>query len=136
MAETGRDWDKWIPFLLFAYREVPQCSTGFSSFELLYGRQVRGPLDMLKEEWMAEKPAQCSVISYVLQMRDKLETSRTLAKENLQDAQKVWYDNHAREKDLKPGQKVIVLLPCSLQVHANCWPSGKCHNPKTWPCNI
>ncbi len=114
VAETGRDWDKWIPFLLFAYREVPQCSTGFSPFELLYGRQVRGPLDMLKEEWTAEKPAQCSVISYVLQMRDKLETFRTLAKENLQDAQKrqkVWYDNHAREKNLKPGQKVLVLLP-------------------------
>lgn len=50
VAETGRDWDKWILFLLFAYREVPQCSTGFSPFELLYGRQVRGPLDMLKEE--------------------------------------------------------------------------------------
>lgn len=114
VAETGRDWDKWIPFLLFAYREVPQCSTGFSPFELLYGRQVRGPLDMLKEEWTAEKPAQCSVISYVLQMREKLETIRTLAKENLQDAQKrqkVWYDNHAREKNLKPGQKVLVLLP-------------------------
>lgn len=55
-----------------------------------------------------------SVISYVLQMRDKLETFRTLAKDNLQDAQKkqkVWYDTHARERDLKPGQKVLVLLP-------------------------
>ena len=34
--------------LLFAYQEVPQASTGFSPFDLLYGRAVNGPLDMLK----------------------------------------------------------------------------------------
>ena len=34
----GKDWDKLIPFLLFAHREVPQASTGFSPFEHLYGR--------------------------------------------------------------------------------------------------
>ena len=28
-TESGKDWDKLIPFLLFAYREVPQSSTGF-----------------------------------------------------------------------------------------------------------
>ena len=38
--EEGKDWDKWVPYLLFAYREVPQSSTGFSPFELVYGRQV------------------------------------------------------------------------------------------------
>ena len=46
--KEGKDWDKMIPYLLFAYREVPQSSTGFSPFELLYGR---GPLDILREAW-------------------------------------------------------------------------------------
>lgn len=49
MAKEGKDWDKLLPYLLFAYREVPQASTGFSPFELLYGRAVRGPLDMIRE---------------------------------------------------------------------------------------
>lgn len=49
-SEEGKDWDKLIPYVLFAYREVPQESTGFSPFELLYGREVRGPLDVLKEK--------------------------------------------------------------------------------------
>ena len=44
-TEDGKGWDKLLPYLLFAYREVPQASTGFSPFELFYGRQVRGPLD-------------------------------------------------------------------------------------------
>ena len=39
--QEGKDWDKLVPYLLFAYREVPQASTGFSPFELLYGRDVR-----------------------------------------------------------------------------------------------
>lgn len=47
VSDTGKDWDKWLPFLLFAYREVPQSSTGFYPFELIYGHQVRGPLDVL-----------------------------------------------------------------------------------------
>ena len=50
-TDGGKEWDKKIPYLLFAYREVPQASTGFSPFDLLYGRDVRGPLDILKEVW-------------------------------------------------------------------------------------
>ena len=35
---------------VFAYHEVQQESTGLSPLELLYGRDVRGPLNVLKEE--------------------------------------------------------------------------------------
>ena len=49
VTEGGKDWDRLLPYLLFGYREVPQVSTGFSPFEFLYGRSVRGLLDVLKE---------------------------------------------------------------------------------------
>ena len=32
--DEGKDWDQFLPYLLFAYREVPQASTGFSPFEI------------------------------------------------------------------------------------------------------
>ena len=61
--EEGKDWDCLLPYLLFAYCEVPQASTGFSPFELVYGRHVRGPLDVLKETWTASKHAtECCVV--------------------------------------------------------------------------
>ena len=41
------EWDSLVPYVLFSYHEVPQESTGFSPFELIYGRDVRGPLDAL-----------------------------------------------------------------------------------------
>ncbi|KAL5516832.1 hypothetical protein EMCRGX_G002255 [Ephydatia muelleri] len=78
----GQDWDKWLPYVLFAYREVPQASTGFSPFELVYGRQVRGPLDILKETW--EAPSQGSdesIVSYVLSVQERLAKSDGIGEE-------------------------------------------------------
>ena len=66
-SKDGKDWDNLIPYLLFAYREVPQSSTGFSPFELLYGRQVQGPSTE-------------SVVSYVLAMRKILSRMQELVK--------------------------------------------------------
>ena len=110
----GKDWDKLLPYLLFAYREVPQSSTGFSPFELLYGRPIRGPLDILRESWEAEKKTDESVVSHILSIREKLEKMSELARQNLlssQKAQKRWYDQTARERSFQPGDQVLILLP-------------------------
>ena len=117
MSDTGDNWDQWLPYLLFAYREVPQASTGYSPFELLYGRQVRGPLDILREAWMGEgSQPPTNIVDYVLKMRDKLEELSSLAHDNLAQAQagqKTWYDRTARSRTFNPGQKVLLLLPSS-----------------------
>lgn len=63
VSHTGLDWGQWLPYLLFAYREVPQASTEFSPFELLYGRQVRGPLDLLQEHWENPIGDQANVVA-------------------------------------------------------------------------
>ena len=115
-TQEGKDWDKLIPYLLFAYREVPQASTGFSPFELIYGRPVRGPLDILKESWETSNRSDESIVSYVLTMREKLEKMSELVQENLtraQQQQKRWYDQTAREREFTSGDQVLVLLPTS-----------------------
>ena len=53
-TEQPREWNKLIDPLLFAYREVPHESTGFSPFELLYDRSVKGPMKILKEIWTGD----------------------------------------------------------------------------------
>ena len=112
--EDRKDWDKLISYVLFAYREVPQESTGFAPFELLYGQDIREPLDILKEEWESSPKSDHSVISHILLMRERLEQMSALAQENLrwvQTQQKAWYNRNARERTLKPGDRVLVLLP-------------------------
>ena len=41
-------WDEGVHLLLFAAREAVQETLGFSPFELVFGRTVRGPLKLLK----------------------------------------------------------------------------------------
>ena len=113
-CEEGKDWDRLIPYLLFAYREVPQESLGFSPFEMVYGRDLRGPLDVLRETWVSDGRSGENVISYVLLVRERMERMWEEAKENLQVAaakQKTWYDRSARERSFQPGEEVLVLLP-------------------------
>ena len=49
--EQPNEWHRYINPLLFAYRQVPQETTGFGPFELLFGRSIRGPIQILRELW-------------------------------------------------------------------------------------
>ena len=123
-TKEGKDWDKLIPYLLFAYREVPQASTGFSPFELLYGHQVRGPLDILRETWEASPKSSESVVSHVLSMHDKMAKLQELVHDNLtkaQQTQRSWYDQNARNREFSPGDRVLVLLPTATNKLLAVW---------------
>ena len=106
----------YINPLLFAYCEVAQESTGFSPFELLYGRAVRGPMFILKELWTkeVEAPEVKNSYHYVFELREKLEDTLKIAHEEWQKAQqkgKHYYDRKAKLRKFQPGDKVLVLLP-------------------------
>ena len=84
--------------MLFAYREVPQASTGLSPFELIYGRDVGGPLDVLKGKWIQPKPEGNDIINYVNKVHERVKTAKKIVYENMtkaQKKQKKWYDQEA-----------------------------------------
>ena len=74
-----KDWDKWLPFVLFASRDSPHAATGFSPFELLFGREVRGPSLALRELWTAGKRVPKSVADFVLETKKTMEESIKIA---------------------------------------------------------
>ena len=53
-SQLPKEVYRMLKILLFAYREVPNESIGFSPFKLLFGRYVLGPLDILEETWEAD----------------------------------------------------------------------------------
>ena len=72
--EQPCDWDRYLQAVLFAYREVPQASAGFSPFELLYGKTVRGPMQLLKELWAGENTSEVhNAYQYDFYLRNRLE---------------------------------------------------------------
>jgi transposase InsO family protein len=53
---TNPQWDEGVPLLLFAALDAVQASFGFSSFQLMIGCSVRGPLKLFKEIWTNDVP--------------------------------------------------------------------------------
>uniref|UniRef100_A0A8C1ZTE6 Gypsy retrotransposon integrase-like protein 1 n=1 Tax=Cyprinus carpio TaxID=7962 RepID=A0A8C1ZTE6_CYPCA len=111
VQEDAKNWDRWLEPLLFAVRDVPQASTGFSPFELLYGRQPRGVLDVLKETWEDGRSDSKNEIQYVMDLRAKLHTLWRLSMENLlqgQGRQSQLYNRGTKLREFAPGDKVLI----------------------------
>ena len=65
-------WDTALPWVLSAYREVPVETLGCSSFELMFGRTVSGPLQIVKSAWLQEtdlSTAKQNVVEFILNTR-------------------------------------------------------------------
>ncbi|GFO28529.1 gypsy retrotransposon integrase-like protein 1 [Plakobranchus ocellatus] len=115
-SEQPRQWHRYINHLLFAYREMPQESTHFDPFELLYGRTVRGSMHIIRELWTKkiEEPDVKSSYEYVLNLRERLDDTLKIARverEKAQGRQKHYYDRTAKRRKFSVGEKVLVLLP-------------------------
>merc|ERR1711963_82603 len=84
--DNENSWDRLLQYVLFAYREVPQETTGFSPFELVYGREARGPVALVKDLWLntQELPEAKSAFCYVWDLKKKLQHSCELACERTQ----------------------------------------------------
>lgn len=114
LSTTGTNWHESLPYILFAYRELPHSSTGHSPFELLYGRNPRGPLDILKEEWAEPPSQQKDVVTFLTDTYRKLEQAHLSAKSNESAAKEDmahYYNKRSKMRSLKPADLVLVLLP-------------------------
>jgi len=71
--------------MLFAIREAPQETLGFSPFELLFGRKVRGPLKLVKDKFLNDSSDHnhTTVSAYLKNLKDTLAKVRQIAKDNL-----------------------------------------------------
>lgn len=115
-TDRPKDWDRYINAALFAYREAPQESLGFSPFELLYARPVRGPMTILRELWTnnIEDEEVKTTYQYVVDLREKMEAVIDIAHQNLKSAsakQKAHFDKSAKQRSFQIGDKVLLLLP-------------------------
>ncbi|GFW26027.1 hypothetical protein TNCV_3316991 [Trichonephila clavipes] len=128
VQEHGSDWDLHLPFLLFAYREIPHSTTGMSPFQLVYGRLPSGLISLLKEVWVGERNIQTtlsrSVEKYLEDLIEKLRKAHEIAAETAEATQNnyaSYYNLRSREKQFKVGDKVLVLLPSSTHKLMKTW---------------
>ena len=128
MQQHGRQWHKFVPLMLWALREVPNATTGASPYMLVYGRNPRGPLTVLKESWTGENDTSASlaqlVADYLLDLRSKLSEAAEFAQSHTDAAQQSYaahYNLRARQKKFQEGDQVIVLAPENTGKMGNRW---------------
>ena len=111
--ERRKEWDNILKFFLFAYRSAPHANTGFSPFEVVLGRPVRGPLDV-KEGLLSGEMDQKTVVELVDQLVEKLIEMREVVVEREKVAKasmKAKYDKKAQSHELGVGMLVLVRTP-------------------------
>ena len=116
-TDNPGNWDMMLPCILFAYREIPQSSTGFSPFELVYGANPRGPMDILKQLLCKQDIDNDVRTTYetVVNARDNIIKACQEAKLALQergDIARHRINKHRRLRQFSVGEQVRVLLPC------------------------
>jgi len=118
VRQYPRLWHKFVPYILWAMREVPNATTNSSPFLLAFGRPARGPLAILKENWAGEKELPLnmgkSVVQYLQELKHNLQVANDYATEHCNKAQNRYvsqYNLRSTERKFVVGQEVIVLMP-------------------------
>ncbi len=112
--KDGRNWLQLLPYLLSAVREVPQSSSGFSPFDLLYSYKPRGLLDIAKETWEEQPCPHHTMIEHGGVMQNRIAAVLPIVMEHMEKAQRdqsAAYNIAAQPREFKPGNRVLVLVP-------------------------
>ena len=107
-------WDRHLKYLLFAYRDTPHCTTGFSPFSLLFGREVKGPLALVHSSWLEgeSEGVEASVWVTALKQQMALMSEVVTEKERVAKAKmKQVFDKSAKEKSFSVGDLVLIRKP-------------------------
>ena len=109
-----KNWDKQLKFLLFAYRDTPHYVTGFSPFTLLFGRDVRGPLEFLSSSWLESEGDEANVFEWLDSVKARMvEMAEVVSdrEKKVKSDMKKFYDRSARMKSFSVGDMVLVRKP-------------------------
>lgn len=109
LAEHDHQWNRALPYILFAYRETPHITTGFSPFELMLGRRTPGRVET-PMDWREERSrGRCGDL-YDRHLR-KASQMATATEEKAKEGMTKYYDQGARLVSYQEGDLVLVLRP-------------------------
>ncbi len=113
-VEKGIDWADFLPMALFTLRQVTNRSTGFSPHELVFGRQMVGPLDLLYSGWVDKDYDDLDVCEWVCQLQDKLDLIHDMASaQEIETIEKrvESFDKNKVEREFDVGSEVLLRVP-------------------------
>ena len=119
------EWDECLPYVLWAYRGTVHKTTGFSSYQMLYGRHMRMPLDQMVRYWRGkEEQGQNTTIEFVETLKANMQVVRDLAYEKEikeKESQKFYHDKKSVVRNFDVGEYVLVFRPIRKSKLENQW---------------
>ena len=112
VATNQKDWDKRLPMVVFAMNCAKNATTGYSPFELMYGRAPRMPVDIMLD--LPEGVGPSDLDEYAGQMESRLRDAYNVVRSNAGVAfarMKRYYDAAVKGTDFQPGQYVLFYYP-------------------------
>ena len=113
-SSVGLDWVGQVPFALFALRSTPNRDTHFSPFQLVYGHQVRTPLDILHQGWAEVSFKELDTSEWSDWLTDRLELWHDVLRERGKYAsrkRKCAFDKKTVDRRLEEGDLVLCRVP-------------------------
>ena len=113
-SNQGLDWVGQVPFALFALRSAPNRDTLFSPFELVYGRQIRTPLDILHQGWVEVEFEQLNTIEWADWLVDCLECWHEVMRQRnvvASKKRKELFDKKTVDRKFEVGDRVLCRIP-------------------------
>ena len=130
-GERPFDWESNLRRLCLAYNTSVHPTTGSTPFFLMFGRQVRMPVDIM---YGTPHPQPSTVPQYVAELREGLETAYQRVRERMGhqlERQKELYDRKAHGDPYQPGDLVWLHNPAVPRGQ-----STKRHRPWTGPFRV
>jgi len=113
IVDQPRQWHRYLDALMFAIRTTPNAS-GYSPFELLFGRQGRTHLTFLKELWTGRNndPETEDTYQYILDLQNKITETCEFAQQELskiRNKNQKYFNTNAKLRQLNPQDLVWAL---------------------------
>ena len=119
------EWDRCLPYVLWAYRGTVHKTTGFSPYHLLFGKEMRMPLDQMVRYWKGkETNDETGVVEFIQTLKANMEAVRDLAYEREseeKEKQKHYHDLTAKDRVFAVGDFVLVFRPGKQDTLQNQW---------------
>ncbi|GFS58268.1 retrovirus-related Pol polyprotein from transposon 17.6 [Trichonephila clavipes] len=111
VSSNQQEWDKKLPFFLLAYRSAVHETTGYFPSQMLFGRDLRQPADLL---FSRPPDAPLAPEEYIEKLQARMEDMHHLARERIgmaSEKMKTRYDARATGHDFHEGDKVWLWNP-------------------------
>jgi len=115
VRKDTRNWDDYVPYAIMAYRAMPHCSTKYSPYYLVFGKDMRLPIE---DDWTPQlgdnNLQEVDYENHVKVLAKRLQEASRVAKQQSKlshEVAKRYYDRYVKREQFNKGDFVYLHDP-------------------------